>query len=324
MTAVQQQQVNSHLDVTILTWNPPTLFIFLLPLAWMSFNVAKFTWLIVNITIVFTAGLMLTSVYLSAASPRAKFAFLIFAMGFPAVLNGIYMGQITFLVFWGLTACMTLIRKEQWFWAGAVLIFTTVKPHIAVLPIIYLLIYMLINRKFVGWIGLATAAGVCILILLLFRSSLLFDLSGATTVANVRWATSTIGGLLSYFGITEAARYLILLFLPLPFVLAKYSEKISMELSVALLTLITVPTTVFGWSYDQTILLIPIAQVFGWLTHSKYKWWIAFFILSALIINYYQRILTINETYYVWVPLFWCILFGLMWRNISLMVKNHA
>jgi hypothetical protein len=38
--------------------------------------------------------LILTSLLLSTAFPRAKFAFLISAVGFPAVLNGICMGEL--------------------------------------------------------------------------------------------------------------------------------------------------------------------------------------------------------------------------------------
>jgi hypothetical protein len=110
----------------------------------------------------------------------------------------------------------------------------------------------------------------------------------------------------------------------LPFLLAKYSEQFSLELSVALLTLITVPTTFFGWSYDQTLLLIPIAQVFAWLPHSKYKLPAIVCIACAIVINYYQRLLIINDTYYVWVPLFWWVIFGIVWHNISFTDNNHA
>lgn len=324
MKEVQRTQVHSKSDATILTWNPPTLFVFLLPLAWMSFNTAKFVWLIVNIIIIFSAGLMLIGIYMPTVTPGIKLIFLLFVISFPSVTTAFYMGQVTFLVFWGLVACVTLIRKERWFWAGAALILTTVKPHIAILSALYILIYMAKYRKYWGWIGLAFAGSVCLLILFGFRSNLLWDFSGATTVADVKWATSTVGGLLSYFGITETARYVILLFLPLPFLLVKYSDKFSVELSIALLTLLTVPTTFFGWSYDQAVLLIPIAQVFSWMTHSKNKWFLWACILCAFIINYYQRSLVINETYYVWVPLFWWFIFGTLWREISFAEKKYA
>ena len=323
MEAVERQQAHSTLGVTLMAWNPPFLFVFLLPLAWMPFTVARFIWFLLNFITIITAGLMLARLYLPEEAPRLKLIFLLFAIGFPAVLAGFYMGQVTFLVLWGLVACMSLIKKERWFWAGAVLILTAVKPHMAILPVIYLLAYMARRRQFKGWIGLASAGLVCLIILFAFRPDLVHDLLGETTIAQVNWATPTIGGLLSYLGVSEMARYLILLFLPVPLLLAIYPEKINLELAVALLTLITVPTTLFGWSYDQAVLLIPIAQVFGWLVRLKSRLPIIAAMACAIALNFYQRGVIINEVYYLWIPLFWGLLFGIVWYKVSL-AKNYA
>jgi hypothetical protein len=324
MTDVQQTQVHSTLDATIRSWNPPVLFVFLLPLAWMPFTTAKFVWLLVNMALIITAGMMLTRVYIPTAFPLVRLIFLVFVIGFPAVVAGLYMGQVTFLVFWGLILCLTLIRHEEWFWAGAALIFTAIKPHLTLLSVLYLLVFMARRRKWQGWIGLALTGSLCLMVLFLFRPGLLQDLQGALRVASVPWATSTIGGLLSYLGFSDILRYLILLLLPVPFLLVQRPETFRPELSVALLTLVTVPTTFFGWSYDQTILLIPIAQVFGWLPRLRSKWPILAAMACAIVINYYQRLLVINDAYYVWVPLFWWVLFAVVWRDISLMDHGHV
>jgi hypothetical protein len=324
MTNVQHMEVQSTLDVTIMSWNPPTLFVFLLPLAWMPFTAAKFVWLFFNMMLLLTAGLMLTNIYMQTASPQARLAFLVFVTCFPAALAGLYMGQVTFLVFWGLVACLALIKKNQWFWAGAILILATIKPHITILCVIYILAYMAKHRHWQGWLGLALTGIACLVLLFLFRPGLIGDLQGETVVAHIPWATSTIGGLLSYLGFSDAARYMIFLLLPLPFLLANFSETFRVEVSMALLVLITVPTTFFGWSYDQTILLIPIAQTFAWLTRSKYKWPVIACIIGAMLLNYYQRLIVINETYYVWIPIFWWVIFGVVWHSIVSTENNHA
>ena len=308
----------------IMAWNPPFLFVVLLPLAWLPFAAAKFLWLLINILIILTAALMLVNIYLQAASPQLRLAFLSFAIIFPAAITGLYMGQVTFLVFWGLVASMALLRKEQWFWAGAVLILTTIKPHMVILPVLYVLLYMAYRGKYSGWAGLAAAGFVSLAILLAFRSDLLTNVMGETSVASGRWATSTVGGLLSYLKITEAGRFLILLFLPLPVFLARYPERFNRELSVALLTLITVPTTIFGWSYDQTILLIPIAQVFGWLPNLKDRAAIIGGIAAVTLLSYVQRVLPINEVYYVWIPLVWWLIFGVTWRSAAARKNCYA
>ncbi|HEY9525550.1 MAG TPA: glycosyltransferase family 87 protein [Anaerolineales bacterium] len=324
MTAVQRLEAHSTLGVTLMSWNPPTLFIFLLPLGLMPFVTAKVVWVFINMTLVLSAGWMLTNIYMQAASARVRFAFLIFVIGFPAVLTGIYMGQVTFLVFWGMVACVALMKNNRWFWAGAVLVLATIKPHITVLSVIYILVYMARNRQWRGWLGLALAGITCMVILLLLRPGLIADLQGSTVVAGVPWATSTLGGLISYLGFSDAARYLIILFLPLPFLLAKHSDTFSLELSIALLTLITVPTTFFGWSYDQAILLIPIAQVFAWMSRSGYRWPVIASIVCAMLLNYYQRLVVINETYYVWIPLFWWVIFVVEWRTSLSTDQNNA
>ena len=327
METMQHIQLQSKLDVTIMAWNPPFLFVFLLPLAWLPFTTAKFVWLMINIIIILAASLMLAHIYLPANSSTLKLIFLLFAISFPQVMSGIYMGQVIFLVFWGLVTCMALIKKEQWFWAGAVLIFTTIKPHMSILAVIYLLIYMAYQHQYRGWGGLLVAGITCLFVLFAFRLNWIYDLIGESAIAPVNWATPTIGGLFSYWGLSESVRYLIILLLPLPFLLARYPTQISMESSVALLTLITVPTTFFGWSYDQTVLLIPIAQIFSWIIRSRHQLLKSLTIIGitcALVINYYQRLLTINEVFYVWIPLFWCLVFLLTWYGFSSKGEDYA
>ena len=312
----QHVQMQTGLDYTIMAWNPPTLFVFLLPLTWLPFSTAKFVWLLINLTIVLMSALMLSQLYLLTGNKRLTLIYLILAISLPPVISGLYMGQVTFLVFLGLVSSLSLIKKVKWFWAGAVLILTSIKPHIAILAVIYLLILMAQRRQLKGWIGLFIAGISCVILLFAFRPSWIYDLLGETAIAPVNWATPTIGGLLGYLQISGYARYLLVLFLPLPFLLARYPAKFSMEFSVALLTLVTVPTTFFGWSYDQTILLIPIAQIFYWasrLNNKTFNFWIAIAVVIAIAINYWQRLFNMNDVYYVWVPLFWCIIFGLTW-----------
>ena len=113
-----------------MAWNPPTLFVFLLPLTWLSFIQAKYAWLLVNLTMIVTSAIRLVNIYLPVRKPKHILVILLFVMIFPPVLAGIFMGQVTFLVFFGLVFCITLIKKEKWFWAGASLILTTIKPHL--------------------------------------------------------------------------------------------------------------------------------------------------------------------------------------------------
>lgn len=326
MEITQNTKLRTSQNVTIMAWNPPTLFVILLPLAWFSFLHAKFLWLITNLVLVIITCLMLVRVYHAPGDVRFTAILLLFSLVFPPVVSGFYMGQVTFLILFGLVACMWMIKKEMWFAAGAVLIFTTIKPHLAVLSVIYLLLLIARKRRFEGWMGLFASGLFCILILFAFRPPWFSDLLGLSAMAPVNWATPTIGGWLSSLGVTEYARYLILLFLPLPAFLAWNHTRYGVEFSVALLTLITIPVTFFGWNYDQSMLLIPITLVFTWLAKSGNqlaKFLIILMIGISLGINVYLRMSSANDMIFLWIPLFWWLIFPLAWRLHLSQVKSH-
>lgn len=321
MGVLQHDQLKTGADYpTIMSWNLPSLFVFILPLAWFSFTTARFLLLLINLVILLATGLILARIYLPARKPWLTMLYFLFVISFPQVLSGLYMGQVTFFVFLGLVASLALVKKEKWFWAGAVLVLTTIKPHLVVLPLIYLLIYMGRKRHYEGWVGLTLAGAACAVVLFVFRPNWINDLIGLMAIAPIHWATPTIGGLLSYWQVSDYGRYLILLFLPLPFLLIKYEAKIKIEAAIALLTLLTIPVTFFGWSYDQTMLLIPIAQVFYWVGASKnriFKFCIASISMVALVLNFYQRLVNRNDALYVWIPLFCWLIFGFSWYFFS-------
>jgi hypothetical protein len=320
MRLLQHEEIKTGFDAVVMAWNPPSLFVFLLPIAWMPFTTARFAFLVFNFFLVITGVLMLTRVYFSG-DRRLPLAYLLFfTLFFPPMLSGIFVGQVTFFVFIGLVASLFFIKRGMWYWAGFFLIFTSIKPHLVVLPLIYLLLYILWERKFSGLFGLLTAGLVCCVILFIFRPEWISDFIGLLRIAPVQWLSPTVGGLMRHWQITDAARYLIVLFFPLPFFLFYKRDVFSVEFSVALLTLITVPVTFFGWSFDQTILLIPIAQIFRWLQQTKnYKTKIftVLIIVVALIINYSQRILAVDDVYYILLPFLLWLLFGINWHVIS-------
>jgi len=313
MAEIERTQVHSNLDYTIAAWNPPTLFVFILPVTWLPFVAAKSVWLVMNVAILLLIALMLAYLYLPRRGGTVL-AFCLFVVLFPQALLAILIGQVTFLVVLGVVSCMVLFRREQWFWAGFALILTSVKPHMAILAVPYFLLYAAYRRRWQVWLGLLCAGVFCILVLFLFRPAWITDIIGLVGIAPVNWATPTIGGFASSLRITEALRYVIVIFLPLAWFLSRPNTSVSVETSIALLTIITVPTTFFGWSYDQTILLIPIAQIFAWLgvpARNRMKLIVAGSILILQILTWAHRIAGSDDVYYVWIPLAWAALYGI-------------
>ncbi|HEY5728793.1 MAG TPA: glycosyltransferase family 87 protein, partial [Anaerolineales bacterium] len=162
MELIQNTKLKTSQDATIMAWNPPTLFVFLLPLAWLSFPQAKFVWLSINLIFVIVSSLMLANTFNAPKNTRLFPVLLVFALVFPPVVSGFYMGQVTFLVLLGLIAAVWLIKKDWWFGAGMALILTTIKPHLMILSMTYLLIFMVQKRKYKGLAGLFFSGLVCI------------------------------------------------------------------------------------------------------------------------------------------------------------------
>jgi hypothetical protein len=299
-----------------MAWNPPFLFIFLLPFTLLPYDTARFAWLLTNSLMVLGAALMLIRLYFPKGRGTQKLLFLLMAFTLPQVLVGILIGQVTYLVLLGLVGALALMQKKKWFLAGMFLVLTSIKPHMVVLALLFLLIMMARQRRFSGWAGLASAAVLCIAALFLLRPAWVQDLIGVMGIAPVGWATPTIGGLLSHLGVTEVVRYLIVLLLPLPVLLACRKIEIKPERAVAVLTLVTVPLTFFGWSFDQNLLLLPLAQVFYWVNELKNQNLRLAFGAAlgiSVVANWCLRFMNLNDIVFLWFPLFCWLLYGAAW-----------
>lgn len=314
MLLTERQFTHSTFDAPITADNPASLFVLMLPLALLPFTEARATWLIVNLILLLVASCLLARTY-GRSTRKTLLVLGLYWAAFPQVLVGLLAGQVISLVLLGLAGSTFLVQKGKWFWAGASLIATTVKPHMAVLAVPYLLLYMAHRRKWQGWLGLAAAGAVVSLVLTALRADWPSDLMGFLPRAPVwHWATPTIGGLMSGLRMGEFWRCLVVGFLPLTWQLARRHANIQPQAAVALLTVITVPTTFFGWSYDQTVLLIPIAQIIGWLMTPARAATRALVSVSVLILiaaNWVQRMMVTNEMYYLWIPVVVAILYGI-------------
>jgi hypothetical protein len=289
----------------------------MLPLAWIPFQVARCVWLLVNVLLILVSCLMLGLTYLPRERVAPLLVYYLVMSFFSPMLLAILTGQITFLVVFGVAASLFLIKRERWFWAGAALILTSVKPHLVILVGPYLMFYMAVRRKWAGWLGLGVAGVTCLMILFILRPSWIVDFSALLDAPPTNWATPTIGGFLSFYGAGPWVRYIgtgFLLLLPL---FLRQSEFISLETAVSVLILVTIPMTFFGWSYDQSLLLVPIAQIVGWLfgplRSALGRWVLSVSMIVTVTVNMAQRAAAAKtrECYFFWVPLVWGVIYAL-------------
>lgn len=317
MLAVERKVYDPDQRSVMMAWNPPSLWVLILPLAWMPFGAARSVWLLTNVSLLLACCVMLRSIALAGRSAGSFLVYCLTAAVFPPVLLTIFAGQITLLVLFGVVASLYLIRREHWFWAGAALVLTSVKPHLVLLVGPYLLLYMAKRRKWAGWIGLGAAGAVCVLILCARRAAWLEDYLSVVDIFSVDWATPTIGGLLGFYGCGRWARlFSVVGFLLLPLLL-RGERPVALETAVSVLILVTLPTTFFGWSFDHSLLLVPVAQIIGWLSGPLLaraeKCTVGGAMAAAVVTDIAQRIAQTSEVFYLWVPLAWGGIYGMAW-----------
>jgi hypothetical protein len=133
----------------------------------------------------------------------------------------------------------------------------------------------------------------------------------------VNWATPTIGGFLQTRGIGPWVQYIGLGLLALLPLFLSHPERYSPESVTGLLTLVTIPVTFFGWTYDQSLLLLPLAQIIYWMSapgvsHRK-RWVVGALAAVILAGSMVQRVFATSEVEYFWVPLAWVGIYALAW-----------
>ena len=318
MLEMERAHFNPDKSLVMMTWNPPTMWVFMLPLAWMPFRVARAVWLLINVILILVSCLLLGITYLPEERIVPLLIYYLVMLFFAPVLLALLAGQITFLVVFGVAASVFLIERERWFWAGAVLILTSVKPHLVMLVGPYLMFYMAMRRKWAGWLGFGLAGVICLLVLFTLRPGWIVDFSALLDAPPINWATSTIGGFLVWIGFGSWLQYVgVGLLLLLPFFL----RRLELKMAASVLVLITLPTTFFGWSYDQSLLLVPIAQIIGWLfaplqpVMARWGLWAA--IVAVIVVNFGQRVMETSEVYFFWVPLAWGAIYTLTSSRVN-------
>ena len=310
---MERQHYDPNQGFAMMAWNPPTAWVLLLPLACLPFQAARVIWLLINIALVMGSCVLWAGLYLPRRRVAPPVVYGLLTALFAPTLLAIWTGQITFLVVFGVASALFLMRRGQWFWAGASLILTSVKPHLVILVVPYLLFYMAMRRKWSGWLGLGFSGAICLVVLFALRPSWITDFSGLFQAPPSGWATPTLGGLLSLYGAGWWARYLVIGFLVLVPLFLRWAERLSPETATNVLILVTIPTTFFGWSYDQSLLLAPIAQLVSWLfgpfRSSVGRWVVAIGAVVVLAASLAQRVISTDEVYFFWVPLSWGVIY---------------
>lgn len=317
---VEETQTDWRENWVVVTWNPPWLFVILLPFTFAPFSQAVWWWLLTNVLIVGMSVGAVWQVSASNAVRRQIWIALLVAFTFSITLVTLAMGQVNTLVLAGLAGFLFFASRARWGFAGAALALTTIKPQLVYLTLPLLLFDCLLKKRWRAIAGFAsTLLGLGAIVFLLRPTFLSEYFTLAGTGRLLAWENPTLGGWLSVTRGWDWARLMGLAILPL-LLLLRWRSGDSWNLSTLvdtslILSLITAP---FAWSYDFIVLLIPlVSSIVRFIENRSIIALVVFItiLIGADIISYYQRLQSPNDVDYVWIPLLIAVLYA--WANFS-------
>ncbi len=319
LDAAERALTNWKESFTMEAWYAPWGNVILLPYALISFERARWYWLLTNIALIFSSAILLWR-----SRTTREWLALAAAFAFPMTLLALIVGQVNTLVLFGLALFLFLLESGHPYSAGIALSLTTIKPHI-VLVALPLVLLDLVRLK--QWRVLTGFFGV-----LIFLSLILFAfypawipswLQSLALGMSIIRETPTLNGLVVIAG-GEWGKWIWLVALPIAILLWwMYRNQVDQRalIDVSIITgLIVAP---LGWSYDQIMLLFPIIRVLGWMVDGSLERKVALLIAVALVtadvLAFYERFLTPSEVWYFWVPLVVAAVYAFAWQRKQVM-----
>lgn len=310
-----QQEAFPDREHPMFTWNPPWLGVLLLPLGALSFPLAKTAWLLINLMLVAGCCLGIWWLFDGFESTSRMWMALPVAFLFAQTITTLDAGQITTFMLVGVTGFLVALKLERWVLAGAFLALTTVKPHLVFLWLPLAFLWTLRQRLWKVWLGFALILAFWLIVLTVFLPSWPMAFSAILEAPPTDWATPTLGGLLAIAWGESWTRFLGIVFLPAVVVLWWKTQHHDPEVVTAALLPVSLALAVFGWSYDQILLLLPIIAIVVCLVRRELSprdtWITAAFLGIFAFTLFVQRVWFTNEMYYFWVP--WAVLFIAAW-----------
>jgi hypothetical protein len=310
-----QREAYPDLGYPMYSWNPPWLGALLLPLGALPFPQATTTWLLVNLLLIAASSLGIWWLFDGHRSPSFLWIALPIALLFAQTLTVLDTGQITTFVLVGVVGFLVAFKLERDILAGAFLALVTVKPHLVFLWLPLVFLWTLEKRRWHVWLGFGLALTILLIILTTLFPSWPRAYYAILNSPPTNWVTPTLGGLMVIVRGENWTRFLGLVFLPGAVVLWWKTRHCSPELITAGLLPISLALAVFGWSYDQILLLLPIIATVVSLVRRELptrEMWITAALLGIFAgALFVQRVRSTSEEYYFWVP--WAILLISAW-----------
>lgn len=304
-----QRSIGMTEATPLIMWNPPWTLSFIWPFGLFEFTLGQFLWLVFHCLLVLFAVDLLSSLY-CRSTQRLRVS-CVLAFTFIPCVYALVLGQITPLILFALALFVVSVQKQRWVAAGAAVALLAIKPHFIFL---FWLVLGLWTWREGKW---RLAAWVVAILIIASVIPLFFD--------------EAIYG--HFLDVHRSGNYLKPLELPVPTLRNVFKEFFGLKgwffdylpsalgavwllwhwrnhrdhwqwsEQLPLVLLVSVGTSVYGWTFDQTILIPAIIQVYGWFEDKTSMVVIPWLVFNALYLQ--MRYIVPLDFWYFWmVPLF--------------------
>lgn len=312
MMHLEQQIGSKRSDPMIMLCPPWTLPLFALE-GGLSFHLAHLLWLATSIVLDLLSALGLWLYF--GGSRRGSWIALVIVATFIPLSGTEYLGQISPLILFCLTAFLLLTQRQRYFLAGMCLFGLGIKPHLTYLVFLAVLAWILRERRWAVLAGALTISSACMLGAVMYNPLSLdyFHNGFHVAIGNV----SAIGGVLrSIFGMQR--RWLQ--FLPsvlgagwLFWYLRRHRSDWNWQRDFPLLILVSVSTAAYGW-YIDFILILPALIAIA--ARGAYRSGVAIFCYAAI------QFMIVNAFLLPGPNVAWVFTLGLLWIPLYLSLSR--
>ncbi|MCB0339782.1 MAG: DUF2029 domain-containing protein, partial [Bdellovibrionales bacterium] len=260
-----QRNIHQNSRETILMWNPPLIFPFILPIALIPFKWALIGWF--NLTILSflysidrCARIFSWKLPISVSDLRRRPLTLLALLSFPPLIINLSLGQISPLLLIGITFFLFWYSNQQkQLFSGLALSLTLIKPHILFLVYIGVFYSALKTKRFRVVLGFVGGGILLCLIPMAFAPAIYTQYFAAISAPPIYWQTPTLGSWLQFFTSIHSieirtAPSLLAIIGYVAFLVLRRPDSLTLTHFIILLPL-SVVTSPYSWLFDQLLLL---------------------------------------------------------------------
>lgn len=293
----------------IVMWNPPWTLPIVLPFGLPSFVAGQLLWLLFHVCLIMFSAQQLWRVYENSMHGSRLALFLAFT--FVPTVFVLIIGQITPLVLAALTAFLYCERKQDWRGMSASLVLLTIKPHLLYLFWIVAPLWLIEKRlwRLIAMVAFVTASAVTLPLLFDPRIySEYFALFGAAGILKpMDWPVPTLRNVIrTFLDLDSRALQLAPTALASAWVVHYWYHRRQTwrwREQLPLLSIVSVTSSVFVWTYDQVVLLPAIIEAAVWMSQAPAPWhrfWSARLYIAINACHVLQRFWLAEELWYFW------------------------